>query len=478
MVGPAIKTGIAPADLDDSLPSVGTSSPSPFVEIATNPPASFMSKSTTSAALGRRQFLRSATALIALPALEALGGSAAVAAESGQAAGEAASAVAGGPKNFVAIGSYLGWHQPAFFPKEAGHGYTLPQTLKPLAAFREKFTVFSGLDHRAANGHQAWPNFLCGTTPRAYSLDQQIADQLGGKSRFASLELATGMGEGAKSMSFTQQGVGLPTIIRPSVLYRQLFASQATRERTEYLLKSGQSALDSVRADAKRLQSGLPQRDREKLEEFFDSFRAVERKMGRQLAVLDEPVPEPGYKLPAYDPITPNLQMEAGTVMYDLMTLALETGSTRVMSLFLDGLGQVFAIHGEVLKAGYHALSHHGNDPEMIRDLIAIEQAHMECFSGFLRQLSEKKNPEGRTLLDDTVILLGTGMGDASRHSNANLPILVAGGGFKHGQHIATNAKAKDAPLLGDLYITLKQRLGLESDSFSTATRNLNHLFA
>jgi len=441
-----------------------------------------MSRSSLSSAsgLGRRHFLRSASALIALPALEALGGTQSLASEATKASARAGttSAVAHGAKNFVAIGSYLGWHQPAFFPKDAGRDYTMPETLKPLTPFREAFTVFSGLDHRAANGHKAWPNFLSGNTPGAYSLDQQIADQLGGKSRFASLELATGMGEGAKSMSFTQQGVGLPTIIRPSVLYRQLFASQASRERTEYLLKSGQSALDSVREDAKRLQASLPQRDKDKLDEFFDSFRTVEKKMGRQLAVLDEPVPEPDYKLPSYDPITPNLQMEAGTIMYDLMTLALETGSTRVMSLFLDGLGQVFAIHGEVLKAGYHALSHHGNDPEMIRDLISIERAHMECFAGFLRQLSEKKNPEGKSLLDDTVILVGTGMGDASRHSNANLPILVAGGGFKHGQHLAIDAKAKDAPLLGDLYITLKQRLGLESDTFSNASRNLNHLFS
>lgn len=428
-----------------------------------------MSRHSQPPSLNRRQFLRSASALIALPALEALGGAATA---------RAASANADGPKNFVAIGSYLGWHQPAFFPKATGKDYAMPDTLKPLEAHRDNFTVFSGLDHRAANGHKAWSNFLCGNAPGSYSLDQQIADQLGGKSRFASIELATGMGEGAKSMSFTQQGVGLPTTIRPSVLYRQMFATQASRERTEYLLKSGQSSLDSVLGDAKRLQSGLPQRDRDKLNEFFDSFRSVEKKMERQLSALDQPVPEPDYKLPSYDPITPNLQMEASSIMYDLMALALETESTHVMSLFLDGLGQVFAIKGEVLKAGYHALSHHGNNPEMIHDLIAIERAHMECFSGFLRQLSEKKNTAGKSLLDDTVILLGTGMGDASRHSNANLPILVAGGGFKHGQHIALDAKAKDAPLLGDLYITLKQRLGLESDSFSNASRNLNHLFS
>lgn len=417
---------------------------------------------------GRRQFLRSTTALIALPALEAF--------SRGRRSARAASA--DGPKNFVAVGAYLGWHQPAFFPEAAGKDYEIPEILKPVAPYRESFTIFSGLDHRAPNGHNAWSNFLCGNAPGAYSLDQQIADRIGGKTRFSSIELATGVGEGAKSMSFTKQGVGLPSIMRPSVLYRQLFTSKADRERTEYLLKSGQSALDGVLDDARSLQANLPQRDREKLDEFFDSFRTVEQKMGRQLAALDEPVPDPGYRLPSYDPITPNLQMEAGTIMYDLMTLALETGSTRVISLFLDGLGQVFAIDGEVLKAGYHALSHHGNDPEMIRDLVAIERAHMECFAGFLRQLSEKRNPEGRSLLDDTVVLLGTGMGDASRHSNANLPTLVAGGGFRHGRHIAVEAKAKDAPLLGDLYVTLMQRLGVESETFSNASRNLNHLFS
>jgi hypothetical protein len=238
------------------------------------------------------------------------------------------------------------------------------------------------------------------------------------------------------------------------------------------------SVLDAVLVEAKAIDGKLSADDRRKLDEYFDSFRAVEKRMDRQLATLDEPVPETDYRLPAYDPITPNLQMEAGSIMYDLMVLALDSGSTRVLSLFLDGLGQVFAIEGEILKAGYHALSHHGNDPEMIADLVAIERAHIECFAGFLRQLSEKKNPEGKSLLDDTVILLGTGMGDASRHSNANLPTLVAGGGFKHGQHLAIDAKKPDAPLLGDLYLTLMERLGIEQETFSNASRNLNQLFS
>ena len=114
----------------------------------------------------------------------------------------------------------------------------------------------------------------------------------------------------------------------------------------------------------------------------------------------------------------------------------------------------------------------------MIRDLVTIETAHIHCFAGFLKQLKEKKSPQGKSLLDETIVLLGTGMGDASRHSNANLPTLVAGGGFKHGSHLALGSSKNEAPLLGDLYITLMQRLGIEQDRFSNASRNLNELFS
>ena len=227
-----------------------------------------------------------------------------------------------------------------------------------------------------------------------------------------------------------------------------------------------------------RLQKSLPVRDRDKLEEYFESFRAVEKRMGRQLDIINDPVPEPDYKLPSYDPITPNLQIEAESIMYDLMTLALETGSTHVISFFLHGLGQVFSFDGKALGSGYHGLSHHGNNPAMIRDLVAIETAHIHCLAGFLEQLKEKKNVQGKSLLDDTVVLLGTGMGDASRHSNRNLPTLVAGGGFTHKGHVAIDQSQVDAPLLGDLYVTLMQRLGMEVDSFSNASRNMNQAFS
>lgn len=411
--------------------------------------------------LGRRQFLRAGATAIALPALEAF---------------SAPAVAAKGARNFVAIGTYLGWHQNAFFPKQAGRDYELSPTLAPLADLRDQFTVFSGLDHRAPNGHNAWNNFLCGMNPGSWSLDQRIADAIGQQTRYPSIELTAGSGEGPQAMSFTKQGVGLPQIDRPSVLYKRLFASEADRARTEYLLASGESSLDMVLDDANRLQRSLGPRDRAKLDEYFESIRAVEKRMERQLAALDEPAATTTYKLPDYDPITPNLQIEAEGILYDLSALAIESGQTRVITMFLHGLGQVFSLDGRQLVAGYHGLSHHGNDPVMIRDLVAIETAHMHCLAGFLKQLQDKKTPEGRTLLDDTIILVGTGMGDASRHSNANLPTLVAGGGLKHGSHVAVDPKQAGAPLLGDLYVTLMQRLGIETDRFSNASKNMNEV--
>ncbi|MEO1524739.1 MAG: DUF1552 domain-containing protein [Planctomycetota bacterium] len=378
--------------------------------------------------------------------------------------------------NLVCIGTFLGFYQQAFFPETAGRDYELPTLLKPIAEHRDDFTVFSGLDHRAPNGHSAWNNFLCGQTPNAYSLDQIVADKIGQDSRFPSLQLTAG--KASRTMSHTKQGVALPMIQRPSVLYSKLFASAEDQARTDYLVRSGKSALDAVQEDARRLQQSVSASDKVKLAEYFDSLREVERRMTRQLAASDEPVLETDYQLPDYDPIAPTLQLEAESLMYDLMALALQTESTHVLSMFVGGLGQVFTIDGRTLQAGYHALSHHGNDPDTIADLVRVETEHMKRFDRFLSQLKSKTDAHGRPLLENTIVLLGTGMGDASRHANSNLPTLVAGGGFRHGQHVAVDRKADGAPLLGDLYITLMQQMGLEADRFSNASQNLNHLFS
>ncbi len=409
----------------------------------------------------RRQILKAAGVSLTLPALECFA--------------EPERSSSAKARNIVCIGTYLGFHQASFFPKQAGRDYELSTLLEPVAEHRNDFTVFSGLDHRAANGHGAWNNFLCGQEPNAYSLDQMIADRIGQQSRYPSIQLSAG--KASRTMSHTRHGVALPMVQRPSVLYSKLFASAEDRARNEYLLRSGRSALDAVLEDAQRLQKSVSARDKAKLGEYFESLREVEKRMTRQIAAVDDPIPETSYRLPAYDPVAPTLQLEAETLMYDLMALALETDSTRVITMFIGGLGQVFTINGETLQAGYHALSHHGNDPDAIADLVKVETEHMRCFNGFLTQLKSKTDAHGRPLLDSTIVVLGTGMGDASRHANSNLPTLVAGGGFDHGQHVAIDRQSKNAPLLGDLYITLMQQLGLEADQFSNANRNLNHLF-
>jgi len=412
-----------------------------------------MTRSQTHSPFDRRRFLKAAGISIALPMLE----SASAVAATGAAAN----------KRLVCIGGFLGFHRPAIYPNKTGRGYELTPILKPLERHREDLTVFSGLDHRAAGGHQNWSNYLCGRKVGRISLDQIVAAEIGQDTRFPSVQLTAG--RPVQSMSFTRQGIALPMTQRPSVFYSQLFASPEDRAHTEYLLKSGKSALDTVLDDARRLQKQVSTADKAKLDEYFDSLRDVEVRMKRQLNGVHEAPPTTDYKLPDYDPIAPNLMLEAETLMYDLMALALETDSSRVMTLFLGGLGQVFTIDGVTLQSGYHALSHHGNDPDKIRDLVSVESQHMVRFARFLDQLKTKTDAEQRPLLDSTVVMMGTGMGDSSVHDNRDLPLVVAGGGFKHGRHLATDPAKPDAPMMGNLFVSLLQSLGIERHSFADA---------
>jgi hypothetical protein len=408
----------------------------------------------------RRQFLSSLGVYIALPALESF------------AAGKGTAEKA---KTFVAIGSNLGWYQKGFYPKEVGTGYRMPEVLAPLAKHRNDFTIFSGLDHQAPNGHNHWANFLCGQTVGRYSLDQMIADQIGTNSRFSSVQLVAG--GSAAPMSFSKQGTRLPAINRPSVFYQRMFISKADQKHREHILRSGKSAMDYVLEDANRLQKTVSGRDQDALDEYFTSLRSVEKRLETRISRINDPVPTTNYKLPDSDPVAPRQQIECSALMYDLMALAIQNGSSRVLTMQLGGGGPVFELDGKSLGQGYHTLSHHGNNPARIRDLIRIEREHVKRFNGFLNQLKEKKDAQGRPLLDSTLVLLGTGMGDASRHSNRNLPTLVAGGGVKHGRHVAVDPSARAPYLLGDLFISLQQQLGIECERFSNASRNLNSLW-
>lgn len=407
----------------------------------------------------RRNFLKSAGAVLTLPMLESLA--------------PASTAASDIPNRLVCIGSYLGYYGPAFFPAETGREYAPSPLLSMIDHHRADYTVFSGFDHRAANGHDHWDNYLCGQQIGSCSLDQMVAEKFHGETRFPSLQLCAG-DIPRQHMSYTRQGTPLPMLNRPSSLYQKLFTTADDRQRTEYLLKSGRSALDTLREEAQSLRKKVSLSDQHKLDQYFSSLRELESSMGRQLSHLKEDVAQVEYDLPPYDPIAPTLMLECEQIMLDLLALALQTDATRVATLFIAGLGQVFTLDGHMMRAGYHALSHHGNDPDLIRDLVRVETEHMRCLDRFLSKLKDTSDVHGRPLLDSTVVLFGSGMGDASRHSNQNLPTIVAGGGFQHGQHIAAEREAENPLLLGDVYISILQKMGIERETFSNATRGLN----
>ncbi len=379
-------------------------------------------------------------------------------------------------QRFVAIGTYLGFHTPSWFPEKPGSRYAASHVLKPIERHRDRFTLISGLDHRAPNGHANWRNFLTGSGTPSVSLDQVIAAQIGDQTRFSSLQLTCGTANGSGQIAFTREGVPLPMIGRPSVVFSQLFSSDSDKARVRYVLESGRSVLDLVFDEARLLERRVSRADQQKLNEYFASVRDVEKKIQKRREWLDRPSPKVDYKLPKFDPVAPDLSLECEAIMYDLMMLALETDSTRVITLLVPGAGQVFTIDGEKLIAGYHGLSHHGNDPAKIADFNRIGIEHVTRFGRLLDQLQDKKDAQGRALLDSTIVLYGSGMGDANTHNNSNLPVLVAGGAFRHGRYHAIDRtkESTSTPLFGDLFITFMRQMGIQRDRFANASRNMN----
>ena len=411
----------------------------------------------------RRRFLHGLGASIALPMLESF-------AVRPSMAGEQSSAPL---TRLVCAGTYLGFYQPHFFPRQRGQGYEFPHALGPLAAFRDRLTILSGLDHRGRNGHHGWKAWLSGSVGRGVSFEQLVAGHIGDRTRFDSLQVTCGNPPDEARLSFTPEGVALPMIGRPSVLYSKLFRSGADTQRIRYLLASNRSVLDGAVAEARALERNSGAADRQKLGEYFAAVRSVERRLGKEAMWLGRPVPEVDYPLPEFDPVAPNLALECESIMYDLIGLALVTDSTRVVSFTIPGWSQVFSIGGRNLSAGYHGLSHHGNDAQRIADYTLVGIEHSRRMAGLLSTLEQATDEQGRPLLETTAVLFGSGMGDANTHDNSNLPTLIAGGAFRHGRHQHYDRDAAAPRLLGDLYVTLMQGFGMEVERFAGARSGL-----
>jgi len=419
--------------------------------------------------LSRRTFLRGAGVSMALPMLDAM-------LPRAVAKAAAAMGIAQTQRRMICICTGLGIHAGNLFPEQAGRDYKLTPYLQPLANHRNDFTILSGVSHPDVDGgHHSESSFLT-TAPHpgssnfrnTVSLDQVVAEKLGAVTRFPYLALATAR----SSLSVTRSGTQIPSDKRPSQLFKKLFLTGSDKEIQDQLrkLKEGQSIMDTVLDRTRSLQKDVGAADRQRLDEYFTSVREVEQRLNDAEAWATRPKPKVDVKPPT------DIQNGADTVgrtrlMYDLIHLAIQTDSTRVITLSIDGMSSVPPIEGVTID--HHNLSHHGKDETKLAQLRIVELEQMKAFADLVAKLKQAREADG-TLLDRTMVLYGSNLGNASSHDTKNMPILLAGGGFRHGQHLAFDTRA-NAPL-GNVFVSMLQQMGIESDNFGTGRSTMRGL--
>lgn len=419
--------------------------------------------------MNRRRFiLKSLGATLALPSLPSLLASAV----GGGSAVQAAKGAGSGARRFVAIGNLLGYQVKHLFPETTGAAYEPTTLLKPLWDVRKHMTVYRGLDHGVKGGHFAVHSFLSGVLnseaqnrPHGnVSIDQFIADEIGHQTRFPSLTVGSEGGiHGGCQIAWTKSGVRVPPITGPAELFDRLFVSdspdrQSRRTQENQLLGS---ILDAGLEDANRLSRQVNREDKDKLDEYFTSIRDVEKRLELRQRWASLPKPKPPFERPANKNKVQDLPL-----LYELLALALQTDSTRIATLEIGG---DFLPQDLGIDKSYHGLSHHGNDEAAIKHLITLETYQVEQFGKFLERLARIDDGD-RTLLDSTAVLFGSGIGDANTHKNSDLPIILAGGGYRHGEYKKLPASGANKVPLCNLFVDLAQRMGVEIDSFGSST--------
>lgn len=397
----------------------------------------------------RRQFLQGTGIALSLPFFESF-------------AAKASNTTS--PRRLVCVGNHLGFYPGNFFPKDSGKEYTTTSTLKPLQAHRNEFTVFSNLDHGINGGHKGVQGFLtsikkeeaAGFPEKNISLDQAAAEHVGSSTRFPSIN--TGIVNGT-DMCWTRAGVHVPPVNNPAKLFQALFvnSSKTERERERMRLKHQGSVLDALRESAGALNRTLNAADRSKLDQYLTSVRDVEQRLQMSNKWLDQPKPN----APIAEISDEERQhIDEVALFYDLMALALQTDSTRVATLE-TGMG--FRTN-ELALDSYHGISHHGKSPGRIEQLQIVEAFLTTKLNNFITQLKEAN------IFDDTLIVFGSGMSDASSHSNRNLPVLLAGGGLKHQGHIVCPDEQHKRVPLSNLWLSALHWFGSEKEQFGRSS--------
>ena len=376
------------------------------------------------------------------------------------------------PKRMLLICNTLGLHPPSLFPKKSGSQYENTEYLEILKNHRDDFTLLSGLSHPDQTGkepHDTEMTFLTaarnpglGGFKNSISIDQFAAEKLGQVTRFKSLALST---HSKESQSYDSNGVMLPAEEKPSKIFEKLFLEGKPSElkRQRQSLADGRSILDFVGEEASSIKRKASGNDKHQLDQFFEAIRKAESELVESESWLDRPKPKISAKKPK--DIADRRELIGRTkALFNLIPLIFQTDSTRLISMVIHDHGVVPYIDG--VKSEHHNLSHHGQDPHKIKQLKLIEKKLLGCFSDLIANLAKANETEHR-LLDSTSVMFGSNLGNANAHDPRNLPIIVAGGGYKHGKYVAHDRK-NNKPLC-NLFVNLLNNVGVETDSFATS---------
>lgn len=420
----------------------------------------------------RRAFLQSAGVTLALPWLEAVNGR-------GRAvSADEKSGATSPPRRAVFCFFGLGINGRDFTPAETGPDYAITPILKPLEPLRREFTVVSGLKLTHSGGHVGDRTFLTGTNTRKagvklrVSCDQELAAAVGRATRFPSLVLGIKRGTGFggyydQTLSWTPSGTPIPSENRPHVLFDQLFRPESKESldarEAEFVRRA--SVLDSLVAETRRFGGALGAEDRRKLDEYLTGIRDLERRMQEEKDWLRQPKPQVTMlqfgKEQGLDPDKSGLDYRRyQRLMYDVIALALQTDSTRVISYLarMDGADGTGAWRDRGNPYNYHEMTHHGEDPDKLKWFTQADVWYMEDWAYFLAKLQSIPEGDG-TLLDHTMVAYGSSGGAINAHHNHHLPTMLAGGkacGVKHAGHLV-----KEDLRLGNLWATIFDRMNV-----------------
>ncbi len=442
----------------------------------------------------RRNFLKGMGALVALPALEAFWNPV-TALGMEPAAGMTS---AGTPLRMAFVTFPNGVNYKYWKPEGIGSDFTLNNSMASLNPLKDKLQVFSGFAADGARSHgdgagdhaRANAAILTGTHPRktsgadiscGVSIDQVAAREIGHQTRIPSLQLSceksrvSGNCDSGYScayqfnLSWASPNLPVAAESNPRAVFERLFGSGSPGQRQasyEARLANRRSILDYVMEDARRMSRRVSSSDQQKIDQYLTSIRTIEQQIQQAESF---PLPETGATAPGG---VPGTYREHIDLMFDLLALSFETDSTRIATFALahEGSGRSFPELG--ISEGHHYLSHHGSDQAKTDKIAKIDAYYAERLSAFLTKLNSIREVDGSTLLDNSMIMYGCGIGDGNRHNHDDLPIIVAGGAggtFQTGRHVKFS---KDVPL-SNLYLSMIDRYGIKMDRFGDSTEVL-----